>query len=211
MAADDFPVRVAAADALTASALESCIRAAPGLAVGGSRPADRGANTGPSTDTTRHTARRRRALLVIDLDHWVSAALDEAEGAVSSGHQVVVLAHRLPPALVRRCVRAGVHAVVAKRLTVPELLAVIVRVAEGEKYVDPRAAAEALAHAECPLTRRERDVMRLIELGGGSSDVADRLHLAVGTVRNLVASACRKIGEPDRTRAAAEALERGWL
>lgn len=215
MTADDVSVRVAAADALTASALESCIRVAPGLTVGGRPPADRAvasaADIGPSPDTTPDTARRRRPLLLVELDNWVATGLDEAEDAVSSGQQVVVLAHHLPPALVRRCVRAGVHAVVAKRLTLPELLAVIVRVADGEKYVDPIAAAEALAHAECPLTPRERDVMRLVAHASGSADVAAQLHLAVGTVRNLVASACRKIGEPDRTRAAAEALDRGWL
>jgi len=208
---DEIAVTVIAADTLTVSTLERCIRSTPGMFVARTGHTTPGSTADPLQGPEAGGSRRRRSAVVIDLDHWEAVAVDEARRSVDSGETVIVLAHKLPPALVRRCVRAGVHAVLTKSLSTRQLLALVVRVVDGEKYVDPGAAAEALAHAECPLTPRERDVMRLVAHASGSADVAAQLHLAVGTVRNLVASACRKIGEPDRTRAAAEALDRGWL
>jgi two-component system response regulator DesR len=191
-------VRVIAADACTSSALELCVASRPDMTV--RRSDDMAESDAVSVTVT-----------VVDLDHTPPGAIEQVTRGGAPGGRVVVLAHRLPPALVRQCIRIGIQAVVSKRLPIHEVLAVIARAAHGEKYVDPVAAAEALEHADCPLTPRERDAMRLIGGGLSAREAAGHLHLAVGTVRNLVASACRKIGEPDRTRAAAEALERGWL
>jgi DNA-binding NarL/FixJ family response regulator len=189
-------VRVIASDACTSSALELCVASRPDMTV-------RRSDDMAESDAVSVT--------VVDLDHTPPGAIEHVARGGAPGGRVVVLAHRLPPALVRHCIRIGIQAVVSKRLPIHEVLAVIARAAHGEKYVDPVAAAEALEHADCPLTPRERDAMRLIGGGLSAREAATHLHLAVGTVRNLVASACRKIGEPDRARAAAAALDRGWL
>jgi len=45
----------------------------------------------------------------------------------------------------------------------------------------------------------------------GSADIAARLHLADGTVRNYLSAAIAKLGARNRTEAASLARDRGWL
>ncbi len=61
------------------------------------------------------------------------------------------------------------------------------------------------------LTDRERDVLRSAADGSPNAEIAIRLHLAEGTVRNYLSSAISKLGARNRTEAVATARERGWL
>ena len=76
--------------------------------------------------------------------------------------------------------------------------------------VDPALAADAWAEAD-PLTDRERQVLRLAGDGLSNADIAARLHLSDGTVRNYLSEAIRKLGASNRTAAARLAHDRGWL
>ena len=62
-----------------------------------------------------------------------------------------------------------------------------------------------------PLTERERDVLRNAADGSPNAVIAERLHLAEGSVRNYLSSAIAKTGARNGTEAAAKARERGWL
>jgi two-component system response regulator DesR len=62
-----------------------------------------------------------------------------------------------------------------------------------------------------PLTARERDVLRMGGDGLPNAEIATRLHLAEGTVRNYLSTAMAKLGARNRTEAAKVARERGWL
>jgi two-component system response regulator DesR len=194
-------VRVVADEALTRSAIEMCIRAAPGLSpVPGRDPLAPHSATGP----------RHRSVLIIDADDYPDVA--DAARRLREGHDaVVVLGRRLPAVLVRQIVQSGIDAVVSKRASIDELLAVVRRTAAGEDHVDPRVAATVLRAEACPLTARERDVLRLVDRSLSTRQCAAELHLAEGTVRNLISSAVRKVGAPDRGRAASDARDLGWI
>jgi len=62
-----------------------------------------------------------------------------------------------------------------------------------------------------PLTERERQVLRAAEEGLVSADIAERLNLSEGTVRNYLSEAIAKLGVTNRTEAARLARQRGWL
>jgi two-component system response regulator DesR len=62
-----------------------------------------------------------------------------------------------------------------------------------------------------PLTDRERQVLRLAGDGLSSADIAARVHVSEGTVRNYLSEAMRKLGASNRTAAARLARDRGWL
>jgi len=59
------------------------------------------------------------------------------------------------------------------------------------------------------LTEREVEVLRLIAKGLSNADVADRLFLSDGTVRNHVSAILAKLGVNDRTQAAVIAIQHG--
>jgi two-component system response regulator DesR len=77
--------------------------------------------------------------------------------------------------------------------------------------VDPVLAAESLSTGTSPLTDRERDVLLAAADGATVSDVAARLHLSEGTVRNHLSSAIGKTSARTRAEAVRLADERGWL
>jgi two-component system response regulator DesR len=76
--------------------------------------------------------------------------------------------------------------------------------------IDPELAAEAWTEAD-PLTDRERQVLRYAGEGAGGAEIAERLRLSEGTVRNYLSEAISKLGASNRTEAARIARQKGWL
>ena len=85
------------------------------------------------------------------------------------------------------------------------------RVARGERVVDPALAAATLAGGLSPLTGRERDVLVAARDGATVSDIAGRLFLSEGTVRNYLSSAIAKTAARNRVEALRTAEAQGWL
>lgn len=110
----------------------------------------------------------------------------------------------------RRALDAGVGGYLLKDAPIAELVDGLRRVHAGQRVVDPDLALAAW-DADDPLTDRERDVLRLVAQGLPNADIATRLHLAEGTVRNYLSTAMAKAGARNRTEAVARARDRGWL
>jgi two-component system response regulator DesR len=110
----------------------------------------------------------------------------------------------------RRALEAGVAGYVLKDAPIGELVGALRKVAAGERVVDPQLALAAWEHAD-PLTDREREVLREAAAGAGNAEIAARLHLAEGTVRNYLSTAMTKLGARNRTEAANTARDRGEL
>jgi DNA-binding CsgD family transcriptional regulator len=85
------------------------------------------------------------------------------------------------------------------------------RRAARERVVDPGLAAAALSEGESPLTGREREVLSASANGATIEDVAAKLYLSEGTVRNYLSTAIKKLGARNRVEAARLAERKGWL
>ncbi len=83
--------------------------------------------------------------------------------------------------------------------------------AAGERVVDPVLAATTLAAGVSPLTARERDVLVAARPGAAVAEIAGKLFLSEGTVRNYLSSAIAKTGTRNRAEAVRTADDRGWL
>jgi PAS domain S-box-containing protein len=59
------------------------------------------------------------------------------------------------------------------------------------------------------LTRREREIVRLVALGSTANEIADELHLAHNTVRTHIRNAMAKLGARSRAHLVARALAEG--
>lgn len=115
------------------------------------------------------------------------------------------------PGYLRRGMEAGAAGFVVKDAPAEQLADAVRRVHAGERVVDPALAAATLAGGASPLTGRERDVLVAARDGATVADVAGKLFLSEGTVRNYLSAAIAKTGVRNRTEAIRVADERGWL
>ena len=125
--------------------------------------------------------------------------------------KVLILTTFGRPGYLTRAMQAGVSGFLVKDAPAHELATAIRRALSGERVVDPMLAATALAVGANPLTNRECDVLRAASEGATAADIAERLYLSEGTVRNYLSTAIAKTGARNRVEAARLAAERGWL
>jgi len=115
------------------------------------------------------------------------------------------------PGYLRRAMESGAYGFVVKDSAPEALAAAIRRVAAGERVVDPALAAASLAAGNSPLTARERDVLVAARPGATVAEIARKLCLSEGTVRNYLSSAIAKTGTRNRAEAVSAADQNGWL
>ncbi len=121
--------------------------------------------------------------------------------------------------------RAGASGYLLKDVSGQELAAAVRTVAAGGALIEPSVARKVLAEfarlapasrpAESalpePLSERESEILRLLAQGLSNGEIADRLSLAEGTVKNYVTNILQKLDVRDRTQAALRARELGLI
>jgi len=132
--------------------------------------------------------------------------------------KVVMLTSYAEDELLFAAIQAGASGYVLKRIGDNELVHAIERVSRGEGMLDPamtatvfaemRKATEAQhAAAFADLTPQELAVLALVAEGMTNRQIAVKLYLGEGTVRNYVSSVLTKIGVSNRAEAAAYAVK----
>jgi two-component system, NarL family, response regulator DesR len=151
------------------------------------------------------------ALLDIEmpvLDGLAATALIRAQAPEV---RVLILTTFGRPGYLRRAMDAGARGFVVKDAPAARLALAVREVHRGGTVVDPELAVASLETATSPLTDRERDVLRAGRDGATVAEIAARLGLSEGTVRNYLSGAIGKTGARNRTEAARTAYEHGWL
>jgi two-component system, NarL family, response regulator DesR len=151
-------------------------------------------------------------VLLTDIEMPGRSGLDVAAELARRGARtrVVIVTTFARSGYLRRALDAGVAGYVLKDAPVEQLVDTLRRVHGGQRVIAPELAVAAW-DGDDPLTDREREVLRKAADGSPNAEIAARLHLAEGTVRNYLSSAIAKLGARNRTEAAATARERGWL
>ncbi|MCK7593548.1 response regulator transcription factor [Pseudomarimonas salicorniae] len=124
--------------------------------------------------------------------------------------KVVIVTTFARSGYLRRALDAGVRGYLLKDAPSEQLAESLRVVQRGGRAIDPQLALAAW-EAEDPLTERERQVLRLAGEGLSSGDIASRLSLSQGTVRNYLSEAIGKLGVGNRIEASRLARQRGWL
>lgn len=115
------------------------------------------------------------------------------------------------PGYLQRALDAGARGFVVKETPAEQLADMVRAVHAGQRVIDPALATEALFSGANPLTEREREILRLALDGGTVADIAARVYLSEGTVRNHLSAAIGKMGVRTRAEAARAARDLGWL
>jgi DNA-binding NarL/FixJ family response regulator len=117
-------------------------------------------------------------------------------------------------ALLSEALDAGVRGFVLKEAPLQDLTRAVDMVASGAVYVDP-VLAGVLASAESEripqLTKREREVLRLLADGLTNEEIGKQLFLSPETVRTHVQKAMRRLEADTRTQAVALALRQSLI
>lgn len=114
------------------------------------------------------------------------------------------------PGYLQRALNAGVMGYVLKDASSDALASAVRAVHAGERHV-PRELAELAWTTPDPLTERERQVLQLAEAGLQNKQIAERLGLSAGTVRNYLTQAMDKLQVSNRVEAFRLARDLGWL
>lgn len=160
----------------------------------------------------RELQRARPDVLVTDIEMPGLTGLELAQRI--QRHQlpvkVVIVTTFARAGYLRRALNAGVAGYLLKDAPAEELAAALRKVHGGGKAIDPQLALEAWSEAD-PLNDRERQVLRLAGEGRSAGEIAARLNLSQGTVRNYLSEAIGKLGVGNRIEAHRVARQKGWL
>jgi DNA-binding NarL/FixJ family response regulator len=115
-------------------------------------------------------------------------------------------------------VRAGALGYLLKDTPAAQLVEIIRRVHAGDVFIQPEIASRTLRATLHPaggliepLSEREREVLVMLAQGIPNKEIADKLHIAEGTVKNHVSNILGKLQAENRTQAADIARKRGLV
>jgi two-component system response regulator DesR len=163
-------------------------------------------------------ARSRPDVVVLDVQLSASAQ-PGADGLtcagrireLAAGTRVLVVTTFARPGYLARAMAAGADGFLVKDSPADELIRGIRAVHAGRRVIDPRVAVVSAEVGPNPLTGRELQVLAAAATGATTGQIARRLHLAQGTVRNTLSTAMQKVDAGTRAEAVRIATERGWL
>jgi DNA-binding NarL/FixJ family response regulator len=116
-------------------------------------------------------------------------------------------------------IRSGAAGYLLKDTPRQQLVEAIKGTIAGKTHIDPAVAGKLFAQVQntsqvdtsvtAALSERELEILSLLARGLSNADIAARLYLSEGTVRNYVSAIFNKLGVNDRTQAAVLALRYG--
>jgi two-component system response regulator DesR len=110
----------------------------------------------------------------------------------------------------RRAMDSGVKGYLLKDSPSQDLIDAIQKVHQGGTAIAPELMVESWMEKD-PLSDKERHALRLAKDGLSTEDIAKKLFLSTGTVRNYLSSASSKLNAKNRIEAARIAHQNGWL
>ena len=160
----------------------------------------------------RDLQRLKPDVLVTDIEMSGLTGLELAQRVQRQGLpvKVVIVTTFARGGFLRRALDAGVSGYLLKDAPAEQLADALRQVHRGGRAIDPQLALEAWSECD-PLNDRERQSLRLAGEGLSAGEIAQRLNLSQGTVRNYLSEAIGKLGVGNRIEAYRLARQKGWL
>lgn len=124
--------------------------------------------------------------------------------------KVVIVTTFKRPDYFERAIKADVDAYVLKERSIADLMKTIHTVLDGKKEYSPELM-EVMMTSKNPLSNQEILVLQAAARGLSSKEIAQKLYLSNGTVRNYMSSILTKLAAENRLEAVRIAQENGWI
>jgi two-component system response regulator DesR len=169
------------------------------------------AASGPEAVVLAQSLRPRIALLDLQMPGLDGIEVTQELARVLPDCACMIVTSHARPGYLKAALTAGARAFLSKTTSANALATAVRTVAAGGRYVDPQLAADAMSAGDSPLTAREADVLALAAEGSPVDEIAERVALSAGTVRNYLSAAVSKLGVTNRHEAAHKARDNGWI
>lgn len=138
----------------------------------------------------------------LDVLEWVK----EHQPAV----KVIIVTTFKRPGYFERAVKADIDAYVLKERSIADLMKTIHTVLDGQKEYSPELMEVLMTHKN-PLSHQELLVLEAAATGLSNKEIAEKLYLSNGTIRNYMSTILTKLAADNRTEAVRIAQDQGWI
>ncbi|PNZ25862.1 two-component response regulator [Staphylococcus petrasii] len=150
------------------------------------------------------------AILDIELPRMTGLEVLAKLRETSIDTKIIIVTTFKRPGYFEKAVANEVDAYVLKERSVDELVTTIHKVMQGEREYSTSLMTSLFKEAN-PLTHKEQVVLREIGEGLSSKEIAEKLYLSNGTVRNYTSIIIEKLVAENRFDAWKKAINKGWI
>ena len=151
-------------------------------------------------------------VVILDVEMPYQTGLDVLEWMKE--HQpavkVIIVTTFKRPGYFERAVKADVDAYVLKERSIADLMKTIHTVLAGQKEYSPELMEVLMTHKN-PLSHQELLVLEAAATGLSNKEIAEKLYLSNGTIRNYMSAILTKLAADNRTEAVRIAQDQGWI
>ncbi len=209
------PIRILVVDdhAVVRSGLRRVLEAESGIEVVG--------EAGDAREAVFETRAQKPDIILVDVVMPGKSGIEAIPDLLheSPEAKILVLSMQDDARYVREAFDAGASGYVLKEAADTDVVAAVLEVARGGRYVHPALGARMVAadvserkrSESDPLSNRERDVLRLLALGHTNQEIAKMLFISVRTAETHRSHVMRKLGIATRAELVRYALGQGLL
>lgn len=150
------------------------------------------------------------AILDIEMPGMTGIEILAESKALKLQTKIIVVTTFKRPGYFEKAVANDVDAYVLKERSIDELVNTIQKLVKGKKEYSDSLMTSLITYTN-PLTHKEQVVLREIGNGLSSKDIADKLYLSNGTIRNYTSSIIDKLEAENRFDAWKIATNNGWI
>ena len=150
------------------------------------------------------------AILDVEMPHQTGLDVLEWVKANRPNIKVIIVTTFKRPGYFERAVKSNVDAYVLKERSIADLMKTIQTVLDGKKEYSPELM-EVMMTSKNPLSNQEILVLQAAARGLSSKEIAQKLYLSNGTIRNYMSSILMKLTAENRLEAVRIAQENGWI
>lgn len=151
------------------------------------------------------------AILDIEMPKMSGLEIASQLRIIKQNIKIIILTTFAQASYFEQAVSAKVNAYLLKDSPTDELIETIQEVLDGKTIFAPELVTSILTAEKNPLTNREIDILKQIDLGLSGQEIAKKVFLSDGTVRNYISSILSKTGTRSRIEALNIAKKNKWI